>query len=229
MSGDHEQRIQDLRRSVSLKLAITARQMRRHFDQAVAEHGVTRSQWTMISAVARVPGATQRTLAQVLEMSEASAGRLVDRLCEDGLLVRRPKNDDRRAYCVFMTPAGEALTGKLVTIASEHEAGVFRGLTAEDLKKLDALLTSIVSNVGPPRLSYQALASKAERDRRATLPPATARRGCPLTSPAGSTEDRAPLPVTPTLLAGGGATGESAVQRAGRRSAPSMRRTCAFM
>ena len=67
------------------------------FDREVAGLHVTRSQWTMIAVVARSPGATQRTIAEALEMSEASAGRLIDRLCADGLLERHERYDDRRA------------------------------------------------------------------------------------------------------------------------------------
>lgn len=138
------------KRSLSLKLAITSRQLRRHFDQSVSDLGVTRSQWTVISAVSRLPGATQRTLAQLLEMSEASAGRLVDRLCSDGLLVRRPKDDDRRAHCVFLTDEGEALIEQLTKIAREHEEIVFRGLDAEEIDRFDALLEKILDNIGRP-------------------------------------------------------------------------------
>lgn len=73
-----------LRRNISLKLAIIARQMRAHFDEAVAELGVTRSQWTVIVVVSRKPGVTQRAVADALEISEASAGRLIDRLVKKG-------------------------------------------------------------------------------------------------------------------------------------------------
>jgi MarR family transcriptional regulator for hemolysin len=143
----------ELRRSVSLKLAITARQLRRHFDKSVSELGVTRSQWTIISAVARLPGATQRTLAQLLEMSEASAGRLVDRLCSEKLLERRPKDDDRRAHCVFLTSAGEALISQLAKIAGEHEAVAFKNLDAAELQNLDGLLDHIVGNLAKRKTS----------------------------------------------------------------------------
>jgi MarR family transcriptional regulator for hemolysin len=86
--------------------------MRNNFDRVLAEKNITRSQWGLIAVVARRPGATQRTIAEVLEMSEASAGRLIDRLCADGLLERRERDDDRRARAVYITAAAEPLLAR---------------------------------------------------------------------------------------------------------------------
>lgn len=140
----------ELRRGVSLKLAFATRQLRRHFDQGVSQLGVTRSQWTVITSVSRNPGATQRWIAAALEISEASAGRLVDRLCAEGLLERRPKDDDRRAHCVFLTKAGEAITTRLGEIASINEETAFGGFDTAELELLDRLIGRILRNLGKP-------------------------------------------------------------------------------
>ena len=160
----------DLRRKVSLKIAITTRQLRRHFDQMVAELGVTRSQWTVIAAVGQAPGETQRRLAEELEMSEASAGRLVDRLCSDGLLLRRPKDEDRRAHCVYLTPAGEALIADLAKVAASQETVAFAGLDAEDLGRFVDVFDRILGNLGRP--TRAAVRADKGRRRRPKEPPA---------------------------------------------------------
>ena len=137
----------DLRRNVSLKLSIIARQLRSHFDQSVVRLGVTRSQWTAIAVLARHPGVTQRTIANLLEVTEVSAGRLIDRLCADGLAERRPKDDDRRAHAVFLTEAGEGITSKLGEIARANEDVAFAGVDMDDLERLNALLDTISENI----------------------------------------------------------------------------------
>lgn len=137
----------NLRRNISLKLAIIARQMRAHFDEAVAELGVTRSQWTVIVVVSGKPGVTQRVVAEALEISEASAGRLIDRLVTEGLVERRPKEDDKRAHAVFLTEAGEKLTGKLAELGRQSETSAFDGISDEDLRKLEELLEAIAGNL----------------------------------------------------------------------------------
>ena len=135
------------RRQVSLRLTIIARLQRNNFDRLVTELNVTRSQWAMIAVVARYPGSTQRTIAEYLEMSEASAGRLIDRLCADGLLERRDRRDDRRARSVFVTDAAHPLLDKLGLIAAEAEGRMFSGFSDEEVTQLRDYLSRIYDNV----------------------------------------------------------------------------------
>jgi MarR family transcriptional regulator for hemolysin len=139
------------RRTIALKLTVIARQMRLSFDQRVERGGLTRAKWTLIAAVARNPGVTQRTIAEALEVREITAGRLIDRLCDEGYLKRRENPNDRRAYCVYLTPAAQPLLDKLDEIAKSREAEIFVGFEADDLEKLDQLLDAIARNLSATR------------------------------------------------------------------------------
>jgi MarR family transcriptional regulator for hemolysin len=132
---------------MALKLTVIARQLRVTFDQSVEQSGLTRAKWTLIAAVARNPGATQRTIAEALEVREITAGRLVDRLCDEGYLRRDENPSDRRAYCLYLTPAAQPVLDKLDELAKIHEAAIFAGFEAEDLERLDALLDAIARNL----------------------------------------------------------------------------------
>ncbi|MET0179734.1 MAG: MarR family transcriptional regulator [Novosphingobium sp.] len=121
--------------------------MRKGFDKSAAELGVTRSQSGLMAVVVRHPGATQRMIAEALEMSEASAGRLIDRLCADGLLERRPKEDDRRAHAIFLTDKAQPLLEELSAIVQVYEADTFKGLSDDELQQFAALLDRIYGNV----------------------------------------------------------------------------------
>ena len=135
------------RRSVAVKLSVVARQLRVSFDQAAEQSGLTRAQWHLIAAVSRNPGTTQRTIAEALEVREITAGRLIDRLCDEGYLRRAENPSDRRAYCVYLTPASQPLLDKLDELAKVHEAAIFAGFTLEDVEKLDELLETISRNL----------------------------------------------------------------------------------
>lgn len=136
-----------VRRHIALKLTVIARRIRSVFDRQVVNLGVTRSQWAMIAVVSAHPGATQRMIAEALEMTEASAGRSIDRLCADGLLERRERQDDRRARAIYLTPAAEPLLAKLAAVAQEGEARMFKGFSADELDTLSGLLERIYSSV----------------------------------------------------------------------------------
>jgi MarR family transcriptional regulator, transcriptional regulator for hemolysin len=139
------------RRSLALKLSVIARQLRMSFDQSVERSGLTRAKWTLIAAVAGNPGATQRVIAQALEVSEITVGRLIDRLCDEGYLKRRENPSDRRAYRVHLAAAAQPVLDKLDEVAKTHEAAMFAGFDSEDLERLDASLEAIARNLSAVR------------------------------------------------------------------------------
>ena len=141
IDNDHE-----MRRAIGLRFTVVARLLRNNFDRQVADLHVTRSQWAMIAVVARHPGATQRVIAEALEMSEASAGRLIDRLCADGLLERRERGDDRRARAVYVTEAAGPLLDKLATIAHDAEERMFKGFATDELEQLQVYMDKLYVN-----------------------------------------------------------------------------------
>jgi MarR family transcriptional regulator for hemolysin len=144
------------KRSVALKLTVVARQLRVTFDQSAERSGLTRAQWQMIAVVSRNPGTTQRIIAEALEVREITAGRLIDRLCEEGYLRREAHPSDRRAYQVYLTPAAQPLLDKLDELAKVHEAVIFAGFENGDLEKLDALLEIIGGNLAEFRTQREA-------------------------------------------------------------------------
>ena len=121
--------------------------MRNNFDRMVASLNVTRSQWAMIAVVSRQPGLTQRLIADHLEMSEASAGRLIDRLCAEGLLERRAREDDRRARAVYLSASAQPLLDKITEVAKRGEARVFKDFSEEELAQLRGYLDRIYDNL----------------------------------------------------------------------------------
>jgi MarR family transcriptional regulator for hemolysin len=126
---------------------VLARLLRNNFDRQVASLNVTRSQWAMIVVVSRNPGTTQRHIAEMLEMSEASAGRLIDRLCAEGLLERREREDDRRAKAVYPTAAAEPLLEQLAAIAKVSEERLFKDFSEEELDQLMGFMDRLYTNV----------------------------------------------------------------------------------
>jgi DNA-binding MarR family transcriptional regulator len=138
-------------RDLSLSLTVIARIMRNRFDLNIAPHGVTRSQWTLIAVVARRPGASQRLIADALEVTEAAAGRLIERLCSDGLLERRQDSGDKRAWRVYLTSAAEPLLTVLADAGRAIEAVAFANFSPDEVDQLAVLLGKVHANLTEPR------------------------------------------------------------------------------
>lgn len=124
-----------------------ARLLRGDFDRNVDNVGLTRSQWALIAVAARRPGSTQREIAELLEMSEASAGRLVDRLEADGMLERREREGDRRARAVYLTEAANPLLDRMGALARLREERWFRGISETQLQQTEEVLDRLYANV----------------------------------------------------------------------------------
>lgn len=137
-----------LRRDISLQMTIIARQARTNFDKEMASSGLTRSQWTLVATVARRPGTNQREIAAILQMSEASAGRLIDRLCNDGLLERRQSDQDRRVHLIYLAAAANPLLQQIAQQARQMEDDMFQGLSVEDLDYLKLVCDRMCLNLG---------------------------------------------------------------------------------
>ncbi|MCJ2181645.1 MarR family transcriptional regulator [Novosphingobium sp. 1949] len=137
---------ESLRRKATIQINVLARVMRNNFDRKVSVLHVTRSQWSMMAVVTRYPGSTQRIISEYLEISEASAGRLIDKLCTEGLLERRAHKEDRRARAVYPTRAADPLLAQLSHVASLSEAELFEGFSDAEMKQLLGLLDRIYEN-----------------------------------------------------------------------------------
>ncbi len=145
-------------------MTVIARQLRQVFDQQVERTGLTRAKWTLIASVARNPGATQRTIATLLEVTDATAGRLIDRLCADGYLERREDPQDRRAHSLYLTPVAQPLLSRLAKIAEIYEEATFAGFSDEDLEKLDELLGLLSRNLAKSKNCEGAQSSRSREE-----------------------------------------------------------------
>ena len=154
MKAPPQSQADSTKRSITLKLFVLARQMRLGFDHGVELVGMTRAKWTLIVAVARNPGETQRTIAAALEMSEVVTGRLIDRLCADGYLERRENPSDRRGYRVYLTAAARPVLDRLSEVAKCQEELIFKGLSDEQVMQLNELLDHLARNVADARKRY---------------------------------------------------------------------------
>jgi MarR family transcriptional regulator for hemolysin len=110
-----------------------ARLLKTHVDQQARRYGMTRSQWQVLSRLERCEGLKQGELAEMLDLQPISLTRLVDRLCDNGLIERRADPDDRRAKRLFLTPAARPLMDRLAVLGEEIMGEVLAGIGDADV------------------------------------------------------------------------------------------------
>jgi MarR family transcriptional regulator, transcriptional regulator for hemolysin len=126
-----------------------SRLRRTAFDQRMKPHGITRSQWWVLTGVSRHPdsGITQTELAHVLDMGKVALGGLIDRLEERGFVKRQSDSEDRRVNRVHLTPKGQSVLDKMAHVGMEMNAKVMKGIPLETQHLLADLLATMKKNL----------------------------------------------------------------------------------
>jgi DNA-binding MarR family transcriptional regulator len=128
-------------------LAETHRLLRSYAAREVSAYGLTRNQWAVLAKVERCEGMKQADLADLLEMQPITLTRLVDRLCDSGLLERRFDANDRRVNRLHLTPAARPLLSKLAVLRGQITKRALSGMNAASVHLLVEQLDQVKSNL----------------------------------------------------------------------------------
>jgi DNA-binding MarR family transcriptional regulator len=91
---------------------------------------------------------TAGQLSQRMLVTTGAVTKRVDRLIARGLVSRSVSAADARGRMVGLTPAGVALTDRLVEEHLANESAVLRDLTDSDRRTLERLLARLIRTVG---------------------------------------------------------------------------------
>ncbi|MGD0026537.1 MAG: MarR family transcriptional regulator [Xanthobacteraceae bacterium] len=136
-----------LNREFAFTLNDVARLLRTYADHKAAHFGSTRAQWVVLARVDRSEGLKQSELAEMLDLQPISLTRLLDKLCDCGLIERRADPHDRRAKRLFLTPAARPLLEKLGDLGAELMATALAGVERESVEHMVAQLGIVKENL----------------------------------------------------------------------------------
>ena len=135
------------KREFAFMLNDVARLLRTHADQKAAQFDMTRAQWAVLARLDRCQGLKQTELAEMLDLQPITLTRLLDRLCDNGLIERRADPDDRRAKRLYLTPAARPLLERLSDLGEELMGSALAGLAQEDIALIVSKLAVVKENL----------------------------------------------------------------------------------
>jgi MarR family transcriptional regulator, transcriptional regulator for hemolysin len=136
-----------MEREVAIAISDVARMLKTYADQASRELGMTRAQWFVLSRIQHSEGIRQSELAEMCDLQPITLTRLIDRLCQNGLIERRPDPNDRRAKRLYLTPAAEPVLEGLFALGKDMMAIVLAGIEPDAVKQLLAQLLTCKNNL----------------------------------------------------------------------------------
>ncbi|NHN36244.1 MarR family transcriptional regulator [Pseudomaricurvus alcaniphilus] len=119
------------------------------FDQHMKPRGITRSQWWVLTNLARHKDKelTQVELARLLDVGKVTIGGLLDRLDENGFIVRTAHQSDRRSKRIAVSKKGRKLLDEIESMALELNNESMQGVTEEQYDTLVEVLSIIKKNL----------------------------------------------------------------------------------
>jgi len=121
--------------------------LRTYADHKARQFGMTRAQWVVLARLDRFEGLKQSELAEMLDLQPISLTRLLDRLCDSGLIERRADPNDRRAKRLFLTPAARPLLEQLADLGEDLLATALAGVGRESVEQMVAQLAIVKENL----------------------------------------------------------------------------------
>jgi MarR family transcriptional regulator, transcriptional regulator for hemolysin len=124
-----------------------ARLLRTYADHRAAQYGMTRAQWAVLVRLDLSEGLNQSELAETLDLQPITLTRLLDKLCDSGLIERRADPADRRAKRLFLAPAARPLLKQLAALGEETMNSATEGLSQDDIERMVSELVTVKDNL----------------------------------------------------------------------------------
>jgi DNA-binding MarR family transcriptional regulator len=137
-----------LSRRVGFLLAQLGTHAHRQFAERLARLDLHPRHFGMLGHLAASEGQSQQALSIALGIHRSAVVALVDDLEQRGLAERRRDPTDRRAYTLYLTPAGHDVLADLERVAEEHEAELLTALDATERSQLISLLQQVAQSQG---------------------------------------------------------------------------------
>lgn len=126
-----------------------ARLLKRHFERRARQTGLplTRRQAAVLIHISRRQGVSQAEIAALVDMEPIALVRMVDKLCEEGLVERQPHPTDRRVRTLWLTSAAQPMLDRVLRINQEIRAEAFAGFDPATREQLIDMLAQIKENL----------------------------------------------------------------------------------
>jgi MarR family transcriptional regulator, transcriptional regulator for hemolysin len=129
-------------------------------EQSFSALGLNHTEARLLTLLRQENGAAaQDALSSRLIVDRSHAGRALQRLEQDGYILRRKEKLDRRANFVRITPKGRKAAAEISKLGKKMALGFFGDLKEDEAAAIVALLTKRVVRKGPaqPRHTQNAV------------------------------------------------------------------------
>jgi hypothetical protein len=121
-------------------------------DEVLEEFGFGRAHHRVAHFVSRYPGLKVADLLDVLRITKQSLGRVLKQLLDEGYIVQKAGNSDKRQRLLFATAKGEALVAKLAGLQTDRIALALQGVDAAGADSVRRFFLGMIDHDDPDKV-----------------------------------------------------------------------------
>ena len=139
-------------RAYFFKIDTTIKRIRYALQKRFTDAGydLTVDQWVLMDHLCRNPGISQNHLGELTTKDAPTVTRIIDLLAKKNLAERRPADDDRRKFMIWLTPVGQQLHDQVLPHVVEIRRQGWGQLSEEDYQHFTRIMDSISQNFSSP-------------------------------------------------------------------------------
>ncbi len=132
--------------TVDFHLRSTLFAMRRMYNLIAQENGITQGiGYALINIGAEGMPATK--IGPLMGMTSSSLSRMLKKMEDDGMIYRKPDQEDKRIVRIFLTEEGKKLKDKIEEFVLEFNGKLFKKLQLKDLQTFERVNNAIKEQV----------------------------------------------------------------------------------
>lgn len=128
--------LSDLEHSCEFLIHDTVRLIRRRFDLAIRDLGLTQAKWRVLATLRNHPGISQSELAELLDIERAPLGLALDWLEQAGWIRRATDAADRRIRRVYLLDEASPILDRMNERFRAVEANYLRGFDTDEIAEM---------------------------------------------------------------------------------------------
>ena len=121
-------------------------------DDELEVFGFGRAHHRVLHFVHRYPGLKVADLLDVLRITKQSLGRVLKQLLDEGYIVQKAGNNDRRQRLLFATAKGEALVAKLAGLQTDRINRALRDIPSPGADTVRQFLRAMIDHDDPDKV-----------------------------------------------------------------------------
>jgi len=129
--------------SLGFQINLTANAMKNRFNHFLKPYHLTSEQYVIMKSIAENPDISPTGLADITYKDKTTITRMIDTLVKNEMLVRIPKEDDRRAYKIQWSDKGKRIMKEIIPISDNVITKLREQFSKEELTSFLSILETL--------------------------------------------------------------------------------------